>query len=284
MPPPCPPPSRDHQAAEEAAQPPSPSSAGTPSWPSPSTPPTTPPTPPTWPALLAERTGAKALIGVLGESVIGGSREIEDRPAVALWVGVWDEAVAIDPFHLDLEETPDGPTLFGWPDALLEADPATSLLIAFGDPYTFPAAELFLPRVNEDHPGLPVAGGMASSPMGPGTPSLFLNGEVKEQGAVGVLLRGAKFRTVVSQGCRPVGRPLVVTKGQDNVIAEVGGQTPLDYLRTLLAEVTPAERELMQRGLLLGRGDRPSTGTSSGAATSWSATWSGSTRGPGPWP
>jgi small ligand-binding sensory domain FIST len=201
---------------------------------------------------LAERTGAKALIGVLGESVIGGSREIEDRPAVALWLATWGGSVGIDSFHLGLEETPDGPTLFGWPDALLETDPKTSLLIAFGDPYTFPAAELLVPRANEDYPGLAVAGGMASSPMGPGTPSLILNGEVKEQGAVGVLVRGARFRTVVSQGCRPVGRPLVVTKGQDNVIAELGGQTPLDYLRTLLAEVTPAERNLMQKGLLLG--------------------------------
>jgi small ligand-binding sensory domain FIST len=45
---------------------------------------------------------------------------------------------------------------------------------------------------------------------------------------------------------------MVVTKGQDNLIAELGGQTPLDYLRTLLAEVTPAERNLMQKGLLLG--------------------------------
>lgn len=201
---------------------------------------------------LAERTGAKALLGVLGESVIGGTREIEDRPAVSLWLAAWDGTVGIDSFHLGLEETPDGPTLFGWPDALLEADLKTSLLITFGDPYTFPAAELFIPRINDDYPGLAVAGGMASSPMGPGTPSLILNGEVKEHGAVGVLLRGAKFRTVVSQGCRPVGRPMVVTKGQDNVIAELGGQTPLDYLRTLLVEVTPADRQLMQKGLLLG--------------------------------
>jgi small ligand-binding sensory domain FIST len=201
---------------------------------------------------LAERTGAKALVGVLGESVIGGSREVEDRPAVSLWLATWDGAVGIDSFHLGLEETPDGPTLFGWPDVLLEADPTTSLLMTFGDPYTFPTSELYLPRVNDDYPGLAIAGGMASSPMGPGTASVFLNGEVKEQGAVGVLIRRAKFRTVVSQGCRPVGRPVVVTKGQDNVIAEIGGQTPLDYLRTLLAEVTPAERNLMQKGLLLG--------------------------------
>jgi small ligand-binding sensory domain FIST len=201
---------------------------------------------------LAERTGAKAIVGVLGESIIGGSREIEDRPAVALWVADWGGSVGIDAFHLGLEETPDGPTLFGWPDVLLEADPATSLLVTFGDPYTFPAAEVYLPRVNEDYPGLAVVGGMASSPMGSGTPSLILNGEVKEQGAVGVLLHGAKFRTVVSQGCRPVGRPMIVTKGQDNVIAELGGQTPLEYLRTLLAEVSHADRELMQRGLLIG--------------------------------
>jgi small ligand-binding sensory domain FIST len=203
-------------------------------------------------SVLAERTGARALLAVLGESVISGSKEIEDRPGLAVWMAAWDDPVAVDGFHLDLEETPDGPTLFGWPDSLLEADLKTSLLITLGDPYTFPAAEVFLPRVNEDYPGLTVAGGMASSPMGAGTPSIILNGEVKEQGAVAVLIRGAKFRTVVSQGCRPVGRPLIVTKVEDNVIAEVGGQTPLEYLRGLLAEVSPEDRALMQRGLLLG--------------------------------
>jgi len=202
--------------------------------------------------VLHERLGAKALLGILGESVIAGSKEVEDRPGVAVWVGAWDDDVAVDAFHLDLEQTPDGPTLFGWPDAMFDADPAQSLVIAFGDPYTFPAVDLFLPTLNDDYPGLPLAGGMASSPTGAGAPALILNGEVKEQGAVGVLLRGAKFRTVVSQGCRPVGRALVVTKGQDNVIAEVGGQTPLEYLRALLEQVTPQEKELMQRGLLIG--------------------------------
>src|SRR5262245_8312884 len=202
--------------------------------------------------VLHDRLGAKTLLGILGESVIAGSREVEDRPGVAVWVGAWDGDVGVDAFHLDLEQTPDGPTLFGWPDAMFEADPAQSLVIAFGDPYTFPAVDLFLPTLNDDYPGLPLAGGMTSSPTGAGAPALILNGEVKEQGAVGVLLRGAKFRTVVSQGCRPVGRPLVVTKGQDNVIAEVGGQTPLEYLRALLEQVTPQEKELMQRGLLIG--------------------------------
>jgi small ligand-binding sensory domain FIST len=203
--------------------------------------------------VLHDRLAPKALIGVLGESVIGGSREIENRPAVSLWLGAWGDGTSVDAFHLDLEQTPDGPTLFGWPDALFEADPGRSLLLCFGDPYTFPALDLFLPSVNDDYPGLPVAGGMASSPTGPGAGSLILDGEVMEQGAVGVLLRGDfRFRTVVSQGCRPVGRPLVITKGQDNVIAELGGKTPLEYLRGLLEEVPGRDKELMQKGLMLG--------------------------------
>lgn len=202
---------------------------------------------------LHEHLEAKTLVGVLGESIIGGSKEIEDRPAVALWAANFDESVSIDPFHLVLEQTPDGPTLFGWPDAMLEANAQDSLLLCFGDPYTFPTADLFLPRMNEDYPGLLVAGGMASSPTGAGAPALILNNEVKEQGAVGVLLRGARFRTVVSQGCRPIGRPLVITKGQDNVISELGGQTPLEYLRGLIEEVPANDKALMQRGLLIGQ-------------------------------
>lgn len=201
---------------------------------------------------LADRLTAGALVGVLGESIVGGSREVEDRPAVSVWAAAWDGGVSVDAFHLDLEDTPDGPTLFGWPDAMFEADPARSLLLCFGDPYTFPVPDLFLPRVNENYPGLAVVGGMASSPIGPSAPPLILNGEVQEHGAVGVLLRGAPFRTVVSQGCRPVGRPLVVTEGEDNVISRLGGETPLEYLRGLLQEVPAAERDLMQRGLLLG--------------------------------
>jgi small ligand-binding sensory domain FIST len=197
--------------------------------------------------------GGPALVGVLGEGVIAGGTELEMKPAVAVWAGDWGGRLSIDAFHLDLEDTPDGPTLFGWPDAMFEAAAKDSLLLCFGDPFTFPAVELFLPRVNEDYPGLPVVGGMASNPTGPGTPALILNDEVKPQGAVCVLLRGpARFKTVVSQGCRPVGRPLVITKGQDNLIQEIGGQTPLDYLRALLEQVPPGDKDLMQRGLLIG--------------------------------
>ena len=55
-------------------------------------------------------------------------------------------------------------------------------------------------------------GGAASAPRGPGGNRLVLDGRVTTTGAVGVFLDGVEVRTVVSQGCRPVGSPYVITR------------------------------------------------------------------------
>jgi small ligand-binding sensory domain FIST len=73
-------------------------------------------------------------------------------------------------------------------------------------------------------------------------------------GAVGVLLQGELgIRSIVSQGCRPIGRHMVVTRAQDNVILELGGRPPLAQLQQLWQELTPEEQQLLQRGLHVGR-------------------------------
>ncbi|MCE9530428.1 MAG: FIST C-terminal domain-containing protein [Planctomycetes bacterium] len=203
--------------------------------------------------LLHGKLQPRCLIGCLGESIVGNRREVEGDPALSLWLGNWNGRVEVDAFQLQMSQTSDGVTLLGWPDAMLEIDPAKSLLLAFGDPYTFPTAEIFLPTLNDDYPGLVIAGGMASSPSGPSANSLILNDEVIAEGAVGVLLHGKfGYRNVVSQGCRPIGRPMIVTKGQENIIIELGGRQPLEYLQGLYSELTPQDRTLCERGLLLG--------------------------------
>ena len=48
---------------------------------------------------------------------------------------------------------------------------------------------------------------------------------------MGVLIGGdVEVATVVSQGCRPIGQPLVVTRAERNVIYELGGQPALERL------------------------------------------------------
>jgi small ligand-binding sensory domain FIST len=202
---------------------------------------------------IAERLQSElhpqCLIGCQGEGIIGGAREVENGPALSLWLAHWGGQVEVEPFHLTATRTPDGPTLIGWPDTLVESNPTNAIMLLLGDPYTFPAAELFLPRVNEDYQGLRVHGGMASGMTGQGQTVLFAGDEPKGEGAVGVLLRGpVGIRSVVSQGCRPVGKPMVITKAKDNIIYELGGRPPMFHLHDLLGRLPEQDRQLFQNG------------------------------------
>ena len=71
-------------------------------------------------------------------------------------------------------------------------------------------------------------------------------------GAVGVRLPGVHGVPIVSQGCRPIGHPYIVTAADGTVIAELGGRTPLQRLRETIAELHPGEQELVNHGLQIG--------------------------------
>src|SRR5439155_5585439 len=58
---------------------------------------------------------------------------------------------------------------------------------------------------------------------------------------------------VVSQGCRPIGRHLVITRAKDNIIFELGGEAPLTRLQQLWQELSPEEQKLFQQGLHIGQ-------------------------------
>jgi small ligand-binding sensory domain FIST len=201
---------------------------------------------------LRQRLGARCLLGCVGESIIGNDREVEGRPALSLWLGRWPKPVEVQPFHLSWEQTAEGASILGWPDSLLGADRARSALLLLGDPYTFPI-DVCLREVNETYRGLRLVGGMASGMRGPGQCRLLLDDGVFNAGAVAVLLQGEiGLRSVVSQGCRPIGRPYVLTRARENTIQELGGRPVLEQLQELWEGLTPEEQELFQQGLHLG--------------------------------
>ena len=81
----------------------------------------------------------------------------------------------------------------------------------------------------------------------------MLDGEVFDDGAIGLLLGPeAGIETVVSQGCRPIGQPYVVTRGERNLIHELGGRPALERLQEIVEGLDASERSLVQRGLHLG--------------------------------
>ncbi|MCU0307454.1 MAG: FIST C-terminal domain-containing protein [Thermoleophilia bacterium] len=193
------------------------------------------------------------LIGCTAEAVIGAGREIEQAPGLSVWAAHLPGA-AIETFHLVAERDDDGLHVMGWP---LELDPAApavigvdSPVVLLADPFTFPADEL-LHRVNEAG-RLQVVGGMASGGRGPGGHRLLLGRDVHVEGAVGVGVRGAGARLVVSQGCRPIGPEMVITAGRGSVVTELAGRPALEKLKEVLVELPEEDRALAEQGLLAG--------------------------------
>jgi small ligand-binding sensory domain FIST len=204
------------------------------------------------PGRICRQLGSDRLIGCCGESIVGQAVEVEQQPALSLWLARLPGAQATL-MSLEFERTADGGSIVGWPDALAGPWPDDATLLALGEPFSFPA-DWLLQRLNEDRPGVPVLGGMASGGGSPGDNRLFLGDRSFTSGAVACLLSGdVQVRSLVSQGCRPIGRPLVITRAERNVIFELGGKPALEQLQQLFAELPNREQQMIQRGLHVGR-------------------------------
>lgn len=206
-------------------------------------------------ALAAEACkllGTDKVLGCTGEAIAAGGREVEEEPAISLWTASWPQ-VTTSLMHLEFERTPEGGVIKGWPDELAGEWPAGTFLLLLGEPFSFPA-DLLLERFNEDRPGVPIVGGMASGAHSPGDNRILLGSECFAEGAVAALVQGpVRLRTVVSQGCRPIGRHYVVTKAERNVIYELGGRPALLQLKELFDTLPNCEKLLVQSGLHVGR-------------------------------
>lgn len=191
----------------------------------------------------------RALIGCAAESIIGDGREIEAGPAVSLWAGRVGPLVPVR-LHALPGGADGGVSIEGWP-ADLPFEPSALVLLA--DPFSFPVEALY-GWLAEHHPGLPVLGGNASAARGPGGNRLATGDRVEADGAVGVLLGpSVEVRSIVSQGCRPIGQPYVVTRSERNVVYELGGQAAYERLmETARAGLSEAEVRMINEGLFMG--------------------------------
>jgi small ligand-binding sensory domain FIST len=194
----------------------------------------------------------RCVIGASAEGVIGGDQEVERTAGLALLAGDFGAAL-VKSFHFGRD---DWRRLLMEEDALTEAlgyGDQTRGLIGFGEPFSTPMRQL-MEKLEEKCPGLPLVGGMASSGRSPGENILIRDDQVFDQGFVGISLSGSiDVQTVVSQGCRPVGHPVVVTKAHENVIEQIGGRPALAALQEIVDAMPQEEQQLLRNGLYIGR-------------------------------
>lgn len=212
-------------------------------------------------AALRQILGPTHALGISGESVISGAQELERTPGVSVLAaslpGVRLAAFTSDAFPpLDADEPEHVAVLSGGIGAA--SDTAATLI--FADPFSIPVLQM-IPAFNRARrrsqagaaAGV-LVGGLASAARAPGGNALFVDDRVRRFGAVGVTLSGPlRVDTIVSQGCRAVGEPLVITRARNNLILQLAGRPARDVMREVVSEMSPPDRGALSGGLFVGR-------------------------------
>lgn len=201
--------------------------------------------------VLKGELNARVLIGCTAYGVIGNHKEFEKSAALSLFLAHVPDT-RIEPFYIeqrDIEawnEAEDARRFFGISS---EDKPAFFIL---PDPFSIDSVA-FLHIMEQIYPGCPIVGGLASGASAPGDNVLFINDDRFSEGAVGISMRGnVQVITLVSQGCRPFGEPLIVTAAEENVISELAGRPAMEALRRTFLSAPKRDQELARHSLFLG--------------------------------
>lgn len=201
----------------------------------------------------------RVMVGCMGEGVIGPAEEYENTSVVTLWAARLPE-VRMVPFHLTFHEketqssgpgSQPGMGLEGWPQELESLSERPTFLV-FADPFSTPIEDVF-ETMETRCPGAPAIGGVASGGTDLGENRLVFNGGIVQEGLVGVALWGPVWiRTLVSQGCQPIGERYVVTKAERNIMYELGGVPTLERLQETLERLGPERGKQVAMAVQIG--------------------------------
>ncbi len=202
--------------------------------------------------LLLREFESSYLFGCCAIGVIGGGKEIEDRPCLSL-TGAVLPGVRMKGVHLDAAQVP--PVYAEqrvWEDTLHLTSSQQPSFMILADPFSF-ETETFVKGLDRVYPSATKIGGLASGAKQVGDSILYLGNEVHRSGAITLALTGnVQIDTIVAQGCRPVGDPMFVTVSHENLIRELDGHAPRDVLASLFERLPPLDRELFSQSLFLG--------------------------------
>ncbi len=191
------------------------------------------------PELIAERLGARHLIGCSGGGILGAGQEVEEGPALGL-TAAWLPGVDLHVRHVEEGDlpSPDAPPA-AWVDLAGIQPTAARGFLLLPEPFTF-AAEQLVAGLDFAYPRAPKVGGLVSGSQRPDLQVLFANETHHTSGAVLLGLSGnVVMETVVAQGCRPFGRAAAVTAADQHQLLAIDGRPALHFLQEQIHGLTP---------------------------------------------
>lgn len=126
--------------------------------------------------------------------------------------------------------------------------------LTFIEPFSMgQASEAWLQQWNHAYKGIPILGGMASGDMETRSTQLYLDGEVIEEGGVALSVGGeVELRSVIAQGCTPIGEPWAITRVEDHIIHQIANRNAYDVLVETFNALPIPEQKKMQGNLFVG--------------------------------
>lgn len=185
---------------------------------------------------LAGAAGTPYVAGCSASGILGAGAELEEGPAIGL-LGVRSDQMRATPF-LFHDEGDRGMTAgIRLGQRLMNSRNSDDMLLVWPDPF-YVRPDRLLQSIDAVLGNIRVVGGAASAQGAEDATFQFCGSETGKSSVSGIRL-GGRFRHAIgiTQGCRPLGEPVRVTRSHDNMILEIDGRPALEVLR----QQAPAE-------------------------------------------
>lgn len=112
--------------------------------------------------------------------------------------------------------------------------------------------EDWMEQWNQAFPGVPCVGGLSSGGPDVDSFAIFHNDRLVDSGVAIALHGDIEFDILVSQGCRPIGEPLPVTRAEANVIYLLGARPAYQELEAAYQTLDESEKAQARGNLFAG--------------------------------
>jgi small ligand-binding sensory domain FIST len=123
--------------------------------------------------------------------------------------------------------------------------------IVLANPFA-PELERWLAEWNIAFPDAPSIGGLSSGGSESNESLLLLDGKTTDAAVLALAVKGGKVRTIVSQGCKPVGEPFTITHAEENLIYALGSRPAYQVLSETFNAMSTEEKERARGNLFAG--------------------------------
>ncbi|CAN5571050.1 FIST C-terminal domain-containing protein [soil metagenome] len=190
------------------------------------------------------------LVGALGAGLIGRTKEAEGIAGMSLLLLSLPET-KLTPIRISNEQIEEstGPAYWQMETGLGPEEVDSWIILA--NPYA-PNLERWLGEWNVAFPEAPSIGGLSSGSSESGDKALLLDGKAIDAAVLALAVKGGKIRTIVSQGCKPVGEPFTITQAEENLVYSLGSRPAYQVLSETFNGLSDDEKERARGNLFAG--------------------------------